>query len=373
MRLFLLTIFISLQAFSQSNNPNSYSSLVEAFKNPQTVTRLELIDQNLFILDTNIEQLSNLDEIILDENPNLDLDQAMTVLSKLKNLKKLSLSKCKLKFLPLGLAELNNLEDIDLDENDFEDIPRSIRKLKNLKYLNLFDNKIKNITLKNGDLTSLTHINLGYNLFEIFPTELGIIPNLILIRIWYNNISLIPKDISNFSKLQELNLEANNIGVIPEAFSKLYSLKILSLQKNNLTKNSLSIISKLNKLESLDIGTNELFEIPNELNNLKKLKCLDLSFNKITSLPTNFSKFSKLEQIGLGALVDFKWESAFYILSQIKSLRRVGMFEMHLTTMPKGFETLSQVKTFWLTFNSFNKQERDNIVKMVPNSQVVFD
>jgi hypothetical protein len=46
---------------------------------------------------------------------------------------------------------------------------------------------------------------------------------------------------------------------------------------------------------------------------------------------------------------------------------------MKIEKMPDGFQKLRQVKTFWLTCNSFNDKERQRIVELVPNARVEFN
>jgi hypothetical protein len=49
------------------------------------------------------------------------------------------------------------------------------------------------------------------------------------------------------------------------------------------------------------------------------------------------------------------------------------MYTLKIDKMPDGFGKLKQIKTFWLTYNSFNTEERERIIEMVPNAKVDID
>ncbi|MEJ0081538.1 MAG: hypothetical protein WDM78_11485 [Puia sp.] len=93
----------------------------------------------------------------------------------------------------------------------------------------------------------------------------------------------------------------------------------------------------------------------------------------MVNLPTQIGKLKKLSQIGLGDLHELNWSRAFDILATLPKLERVGMYTMKIGKMPDGFGKLGQVKTFWLTYNSFNSEEKKRIEQMVPNAKVVFN
>ena len=376
----LITFFLvtlSLFGFAQEEpyisaieDPNNFE---EGLTNPDDVTILYMIGKHLKVLPDEIISFKNLEEIILDENPDLDLNQAFTILSQCEKLKSLSLVECNLNTIPVSIQLLSNLEELDLSDNNITYFPEPIKAMKSLRRLYFFDTKMSELHFSSKDLPNLEYINLCYNNFEIFPTDLGNLKKLKTIKIWANNMSVIPNSIEKLEHVEELNLEMNNLDSFPKEFSKLKSLKILSLKNNKLDEKSIDILYDIQSIEKLDIGENEIHSLSPKIKKLTQLKGFNISENLITEIPSEIKTLKKLEQLGLGGLPEMNWESTFSILSDIKSLRRIGMYSMQKTKMPNGFEKLQQVDTFWLTFNLFDKEEQKRIRQLVPNATVIFN
>lgn len=368
-----IILFFIIFSLSLAAQEQSYDSIEEGLKNPEAVTVLYLINQHLNLLPNDILLFKNVEEIILDENPNLNLDQAFSILAQLKKLKSLSLSKCNLNSIPVSIKLLSTLEELDLSHNNITYFPEPIKALSNLKILNFFDAKMSKLHFLNSDLPNLEYINLCYNNFEVFPTDLGNLQSLKTIRIWANNMLVIPSDVEKLKYVEEINLDMNNLDSLPPEFSKLKSLKILSLEGNNLNEKSIDILYTIRSIEKLDLGKNQIHSLSPTIKKLAQLKYLNISENPITAIPSEIKALKKLEQLGLGGLINMNWKNAFSTLSEVTSLKRVGMYLMKRRKMPKGFEKLQQVSTFWLTSNSFNKDERERIASLVPNAKIVFD
>ncbi len=369
----LIVLFFLIYSSSFFAQEKSYNSIEEGLKSPDDVTILYLIDKHLKFLPDEIISFKNLEEIILDENPDLDLNQAFSILSQCKKLKSLSLGECNLDTIPVSIQLLSTLEELDLSENNISNFPDAVRTMKNLKRLDFFDNKMSELHFSNDDLPKLEYINLCYNNFETFPTDLGNLKKLKTIRIWGNNMSVIPNSIEKLKHIEEINLSINNLDSFPKEFSKLKSLKVLSLKNNSLDERNIDVLYNISSIEKLNLEGNQIHSLSPKIKKLNQLKGLNISKNPITEIPSEIKTLKKLEQLGLGNLPEMNWESTFSILSDIKSLRRIGMFSMQKRVMPKGFEKLQQVDTFWLTFNLFDKEEQQRIMQLVPNATITFN
>jgi Leucine-rich repeat (LRR) protein len=366
----LVVIFCPAFFFAQEK---SYDSIEEGLKTPHSVTILSLIDQNLSFLPDEIASFENLEEIILDESPLLNLDQTFNILSQCKKLKSLSLRECNINVIPPNINLLHNLEELDLSENNMLFFPEPIKTLKKLKKLYFFSTKMSELHFSDNDFPNLEHINLCYNSFDTFPTDLGNLPKLKTIRIWANGMTTIPSSIEKLKYVEEINLDMNKLTSIPKEFSKLNNLKILSLDNNHLYEKSIAVLYDISGIEKLDMSGNKIQTLSPKIKKLTQLKYLDISENPIKELPPEIRKLKKLEQIGLGNLPEMNWESTFDILSGIKSLRRIGMYSMRRKAMPSGFEKLQQIDTFWLTLNAFNTDEQQRIIQLVPNATITFN
>ncbi|MBJ6111038.1 leucine-rich repeat domain-containing protein [Hymenobacter sp. BT523] len=216
MKLFLLILLmLSLKASSQSIKEGKFDSIEAALSLPTNVKSLDLSEKGLKTLPTEVEQFSNLVEIDIGSNPDLDLIQAFEVLGKLRNLKTLWLTDSKISDMPVQIALLKSLEELWLNDNAFSELPNSIKSLKNLKYVSFFSNNISKLNLKKGDFLNLNQINLCYNKFNVFPTELSILPQLKRIVIWGDSMTNIPRSIKKLRKIEEINMELNYISTFP--------------------------------------------------------------------------------------------------------------------------------------------------------------
>lgn len=370
-----LCIFLlfSLKSFCQNNTDTVFNSMETALVNPANVKSLDLSRQHITQLPKEITQLTNLEKIDMGSNPELDLNQAFDLLKQIKSLKELELTDCKLKTIPNNISQLSNLEELSLDDNELTEFPAPIKQLNNLKYLSLFSNNIQKLHFKNGELPHLVYINLCYNQFKTFPVQLSALSNLKRIIIWYNQISKIPKSIKQLKNIEEINLEGNNLTSIPKEFGQLTSIQTLCLRDNRLPDSRIHMIYKLQNLKNLDLQGNHIKELSSEVENLKNLEQLSVCNNPLKELPIQLEKLESLQQLGLGDLHDLNWTTAFSIMERLPNLRRVGMYTMKLSNIPEGFDKLQQVGIFWLTFNSFDKDERKRIQEMVPKAKIVFE
>ena len=368
----IILLFLTIKSFGQDNEV-VFNSIEDALLRPTEVKSLDLYDTNLKELPTDILKLTNREEIDLGSNPDINLIQAFELLKKIKTLKTIWITDCKLKTIPNNISELKGLEEIWLDDNELSKFPEPIKKLENLRYLSLFSNEIKSVSFDNNDLPKLTHINLCYNRFKTFPVELSKLKNLRRIIIWYNSIKSIPSSINRFNEIEEINLEHNEIRFLPKQFGKLTTLRKLSLRKNKLKSKALEPIWTLTDLTDLELESNDISELPETIKNLKNLERLSIGLNPIKKLPNELSELGKLEQLGLVKMQQLQWTESFEIMSKIPNLKRVGMPSNNFEIIPSGFEKLKQVELFWLNNNKFNEAEKERMIKMLPNSKIKFN
>jgi len=372
-RLLFIFLILSLKSFGQEDTEVVFNSIKEALVNPTIVKSLNLSDQKLSSLPADIIKLTNLEKIDMGENPDLDLVQAFNVLKQISSLKILWLDEGKIRKIPDNISLLNNLEELSLSENELTQFPEPIKHLKKLKELCLFSNKIKNVSFKKGELPNLIDIDLCYNEFYTFPVELSVLPNLRRIIIWYNTISVIPKSIKQFKKIEEINLQSNNLTSLPKQFGRLKTIQKLCLRDNKLSDTSIEVIYGLYNLKDLDLQGNNITVLSDKVANLKQLERLSVCDNPLKELPSELEQVKTIQQLGLGDLHNLKWTNAFSIMEKLPNLKRVGMYTMKLPTMPTGFDKLQQVDTFWLTFNSFDNNEKKRIQEMVPKAKIDFE
>ena len=128
----LTTFFYSLYSCSED-------SLEKALSNPKRVKEIDLINQNITSLPSDISKLNNIEKLYLNRNQIKSLPNVFFHLNKLKIL---NLNDNLLDSLPKSIGNLNQLESLSLINNKLTKLPESISKLNELKYLNLSNNPI---------------------------------------------------------------------------------------------------------------------------------------------------------------------------------------------------------------------------------------
>ncbi|KAE9615528.1 putative polygalacturonase [Lupinus albus] len=222
------------------------------------VTELTIIGNKGSPFSQRTEQTSrNLNETL---SKRFSIDSFFTVLTKLPNLKVLSLVSIGLWGpLPWRINRFATLEVMNISSNFINgEIPSSISSMKSLKSLVLADNQFNGVVLDLTALASLEELNLSDNKFgPEFPTMAD---NLVRINLRNNSFRCqIPPQLMQLDKLQHLDISSNEIfGNISSFLFSLPFLQYLNLAANHLS-GSLSLnISCSSALTFVDISNNFL-------------------------------------------------------------------------------------------------------------------
>ncbi|KAK7307130.1 hypothetical protein VNO77_39930 [Canavalia gladiata] len=191
------------------------------------------------------------------------IDSFFTVLTKLSNLKVLSLVSLGLWGpLPSKVDRFWSLEVLNISSNFiYGEIPPSISSLKNIRSLVFAENLLNGSVPHLRRLTSLEELNLGGN--KLGPEFPSLSKNLERIILRNNSIRCqIPIQLKHVHKLQLFDISSNGIfGNIPSFLFSLPSLKYLNLATNQLS-GSLSVnVSCSSALTFVDISHNFLVGI----------------------------------------------------------------------------------------------------------------
>ena len=159
--------------------------------------------------------------------------------------------------------------------------------------------------------------------------------------------------------LEEINLTANKIENIPNCGMK-------KLREYYVVKNSLKNISQVNweeyqNLETLDLNTNQIKEIPSSIIEMKNLTTLSLSMNEIDEFPLFFADFSS--SIAILVL------SGNYI-QELPHLNRTIPRKLNLTILDLSFNKISKIEPKFFEIFSveylFISNNSINVLPMLP-------
>lgn len=191
-------------------------------------------------------------------------------LALLSQVQELDFSLTPIRTLSVSLLELKQLQSLDLSSTDLDSIPKQISQLKSLKYLNLGchpDGRPNSIIELPNTLSKLAELRV-LNLFQC------------------DKLIEIPSSLTKLKYLEELNLgECNKLE--PEAtlglVTAIPTLKKLNLSHVKIGKELPKSIAKLKMLEWLSLYNCSIQELPEELSNLGKLQYLNLRSNRVNT------------------------------------------------------------------------------------------
>lgn len=252
----------SLLVLNLSNNQIE-SIPPSLFINLTDLLFLDLSNNKLETLPPQTRRLSNLQTLILNDNP-LELFQ-LRQLPSLQNLVCLQMRNTQrtLNNFPTSLDSLFNLQELDLSQNALSKLPDALYNLANLRRLNLNDNVIQEISPLIENLAKLETLNLSRNQLVILPATLCKLQNLRRLYVNDNQLNFegIPSSIGKLSALEVFSASNNQLEMVPEGLCRCGSLKKLNLSSNKLITLP-EAIHLLTDMEQLDLRNNPDLVMP---------------------------------------------------------------------------------------------------------------
>lgn len=282
--------------------------------------KLSLKGNALAVLPIELKNLTSLVEFDASENsltsvlPGLFEAWAASLVS-------LNLNENYIAMLPETIGSMSKLERLIIFKNDLTQLPPSLAKCSSLQELNVFNNKLTSLPSVLGtECSSIVDFNAGSNKLTMFlpevtawtsckrialqdnkittlPDLIPCAPTLVQLQLANNSLMAFPV-ITGAINLKLLDVSSNTIEVLPDDLYELTSLEALNAKKNGIVDVPASICG-LASLTLLDLQMNNIEVLPNQFDSSIKtnLTSLLLSKNKIKYIPSTIKECTKLSRL----------------------------------------------------------------------------
>ena len=303
MKALLLLIFSAVQFYCFSQQTH-FDNLDSAFKQPQNVRSLRLINYSTTInsLPEDFLKFTELNSLYIAWGKVVDYTQIFNMLSQLPNLKKLEINNYADSILPPSIGKMKQLQYLKIRTEKLTMLPPEIEGMVSLEELEIDAlglRKALKIPKEIGKLDRLKRLDLGRCDIEILPLEIGDLSSLEELNLWGNELSNLPATIGQLSNLKSLALASNRFDSIPKEIFNLTSLEELYLSGNRLTYLD-GALTQLSNLKGLYLGDNiGIMSLPENINELTKLEQLDIEGTQIVELPLSLKEIKSLKRIAM--------------------------------------------------------------------------
>ena len=369
-----LTSFPKLTKLDLSNNQLS-GDVAAGISSLSLLTKLDISNNRLTGDPTqSLTGLFNVDDLALGGNL-FTIPDVNGLLQNFNNIKTLDLSNLGLISIPAKITAFTNLETLILDNNP---IPASafgnIANHPKLTNLSLSGLQLAQIPTQVSQLTQLVSLNLSNNnITEQNSSGLSTLTNLVWLSLENNQLAQIPSQIPQLKKLQTLNLGRNKISGGVSLLTGLTNLQQLFLNNNLLSGNFPSEFLAMPKLLMLNLNSNQLSgdlndrlppitHLSNNRFNKTQLSNYVVDYNVQTDLDYSPQRYDDLKEvlgvIGQPAKLDQSLSGSDYTFTWYKNLDQ----KTNTTTADLNFASVEESDYATYTAEAYTYSVLDNSV-----------
>lgn len=209
----------------------------------------------------------------------------------------LNLANNRLKGLPKIPAKGKCLiHHMNVSSNEISALPDNIGQLACLTSLDLSHNSLTGLPQSFGGLKYLRTLNLAYNRLATLPEFLfGAAQALANLNVSNNVLETLPDDFNKFVCLDCFDASCNSLQAFLDLKSNMKSLRWLNMSSNKI-KDVHNIIF-LPNCATVNVASNEIESLPEDIERAQSLITLDISDNKIVCLPENIGQIRTLKNL----------------------------------------------------------------------------
>lgn len=255
---------------------------------------------------------------------------------------------------------------LNLSRNLALDVPKDfIQSCINLREIKFMSNEAWRLPASFSLASRLTYLDISNNCLEqLEHAELHKLHGLVSLKMANNKLSSLPAYFGDFPSLRSLNISSNNFQYFPEFLCKLESLVDLDIGFNQITE--LPNIGKLRSLERLWVTNNTLSgPLGETFRDLVNLKEMDARFNEITGIDT-LTLLPRLEILLMGHNAVSTFYGSFIKLRTLV-LDHCPVTDFHLTAPVPTLQSLNIASAKLVQFKDSLFTNMPNLMKLFLN------
>jgi Leucine-rich repeat (LRR) protein len=315
----------------------------------QTLKQLDVRGLSLKVFPVILAAFGRLETLLMDS---CEMTQMNPILGTFHKLRMLSMSNNKLRALHASVAKLPALQELILNNNEIVAMACNADSLVALTNLELSFNKLASFDdlLSLPNLRRLTTIRNPCRKVILNSLRKGILDDFSItdLDLSYCELSGIGPHLSKLQRLAKLNLGNNDLQEVPESVSTLTNLTKLYLNNNKITRLE-GYFMNLPSIQSLYLAGNQISYIHQDLGHLVGLKMLDLQENELEYVPSSIQDCTCLQILLLTQNCISALHSSVFEIPMMLALRADGN---RLTSLPKSLVHMQNLKLLSVSQNN---------------------
>jgi Leucine-rich repeat (LRR) protein len=162
------------------------------------------------------------------------------------------------------------------------------------------------------------------------------------------NPNNIPKRFERWSRLRSLDLGMNELTEVPKSVFYIKSLKLLKLSVNKITLNGYQFPVN-STLEALELTNNPITKVPSSIGNLSGLTSLNMYANGIQEIEQGIGRLQKLTQLS------FYNNEIKYLPKDIYDLKALKEIDLYYNQIERVDEAIGNLKNLEILYLANNK------------------
>ncbi|XP_078583378.1 uncharacterized protein LOC144866057 [Branchiostoma floridae x Branchiostoma japonicum] len=348
----------NLEVLSVSNN--KISTFPPGVEKLQKLRVLGIHGNQLTEVPSGVCSLPNIERLSVGGNPIRRLPDDVTRLARLKSL---SVPNCQFDEFPRQVLQLKTLEKLYAGGCKFDMVPDEVGNLHYLWFLALDNNLLRTLPSTMSHLHSLRDVRLRNNKFDTFPDVLCKLHAMEILHIRNNNFTRLPTTLHRADKLKDLDISGNPLTYPPQDVCEQgtgATMAFLKQEAENLQPQT------VNGRLKLDLSSQGLTSIPEEVFDITDLKVLDVSNNELTSIPEAIGRLQKLSSLHAEGNMLTSLPEA---IGSLQELTHLFINDNKLSTFRPGVEKLQKLAHLFINDNQL--REVPPGVCSLPNLEVL--